>query len=104
MQEKAKIKDNNEAMANAIGKTLLSVVGSSLTTIAGFLALCSMNLTLGKDIGLVMAKGVLMGVICVVTVLPAMILELNGLIEKTRHKEIFPKFTHIRDFVIKHLL
>ena len=102
MQEKAKIKDNNEAMANAIGKTLLSVVGSSLTTIAGFLALCSMNLTLGKDIGLVMAKGVLMGVICVVTVLPAMILELNGLIEKTRHKEIFPKFTHIRDFVIKH--
>ena len=102
MQEKAKIKDNNEAMANAIGKTLLSVVGSSLTTIAGFLALCSMNLTLGKDIGLVMAKGVLMGVICVVTVLPAMILELNGLIEKTRHKEIFPKFTHMRDFVIKH--
>ncbi len=102
MQEKAKIKDNNEAMANAIGKTLLSVIGSSLTTIAGFLALCSMNLTLGKDIGLVMAKGVLMGVICVVTVLPAMILELNGLIEKTRHKEIFPKFTHIRDFVIKH--
>ena len=102
MQEKEKIKDNDEAMANAIGKTLLSVVGSSLTTIAGFLALCSMNLTLGKDIGLVMAKGVLMGVICVVTVLPAIILELNGLIEKTRHKEIFPKFTKIRDFIVKH--
>ncbi len=102
MQEKEKIKDNDEAMANAIGKTLLSVVGSSLTTIAGFLALCSMNLTLGKDIGLVMAKGVLMGVICVVTVLPAIILELNGLIEKTRHKEIFPKFTKLRDFIVKH--
>ena len=101
MQEKEKIKDNDEAMANAIGKTLLSVVGSSLTTIAGFLALCSMNLTLGKDIGLVMAKGVLMGVICVVTVLPAIILELNGLIEKTRHKEIFPKFTKLRDFIVK---
>ncbi len=102
MQEKEKIKDNDEAMANAIGKTLLSVVGSSLTTIAGFLALCSMNLTLGKDIGLVMAKGVLFGVICVVTVLPAMILELNGLIEKTKHKEIFPKFTRVRDFIVKH--
>lgn len=102
VQERAKISDINEAMANAIGKTLMSVVGSSLTTIAGFLALCSMNLTLGKDIGLVMAKGVLFGVICVVTVLPAMILELNGLIEKTKHKVILPKFTRLKDFVIKH--
>lgn len=102
IQEKEKISDINEAMANAIGKTLMSVVGSSLTTIAGFLALCSMNLTLGKDIGLVMAKGVLFGVICVVTVLPAMILELNGLIEKTKHKVILPKFTKLKDFVIKH--
>ena len=102
IQEKETTKDNNEAMAKAIGKTLLSVVGSSLTTIAGFLALCSMNLTLGKDIGIVMAKGVLLGVICVITVLPAMILEFNGLIEKTKHKEIFPKFTRVRDFMIKH--
>lgn len=102
VQEREKISDINEAMANAIGKTLMSVVGSSLTTIAGFLALCSMNLTLGKDIGLVMAKGVLFGVICVVTVLPAMILELNGLIEKTKHKVILPKFTRLKDFVIKH--
>jgi len=101
MEEKEKIKDINEAMANAISKTLLSVVGSSLTTIAGFLALCSMNLTLGKDIGLVMAKGVLCGVICVVTVLPAMILELNSLIEKTKHKEILPKFTKVKNFVVK---
>ena len=102
VQEKEKISDINQAMANAIGKTLMSVVGSSLTTIAGFLALCSMDLTLGKDIGLVMAKGVLFGVICVVTVLPAMILELNSLIEKTKHKVILPKFTRVKDFIIKH--
>lgn len=102
MQEKENGLNNEDAMANAIEKTLLSVVGSSLTTIAGFLALCSMNLTLGKDIGIVMAKGVLLGVICVVTVLPAMILELNKLIEKTKHKEIFPKFKGLKDFVIKH--
>lgn len=102
MQEREKIQDRNEAMANAIGKTLLSVVGSSLTTIAGFLALCSMNLTLGKDIGIVMAKGVLLGVISVVTILPAMILECHTWIEKTKHREIFPKFTKVRDFVIKH--
>lgn len=102
MQEREKNSNMNDAMSNAIGKTLLSVVGSSLTTIAGFLALCSMNLTLGKDIGLVMAKGVLLGVICVVTILPAMILELNTLIEKTKHKEIFPKFTKLKDFVLKH--
>ena len=102
MQEKETIKDINEAMANAINKTLLSVIGSSLTTIAGFLALCSMNLTLGKDIGLVMAKGVLLGVICVVTILPSMILELNTLIEKTKHKEILPKFVTVKNFVMKH--
>ena len=102
MQEKEHLQDINEAMASAISKTLLSVVGSSLTTIAGFLALCSMNLTLGKDIGLVMAKGVMFGVICVVTILPAMILEFNTIIEKTKHKEIFPKFSKIKDFVIKH--
>ncbi len=102
MQEKEKISDINEAMANAIQKTLLSVVGSSLTTIAGFLALCSMNLTLGKDIGLVMAKGVLWGVICVVTILPAMILECNKLIEKTKHKSIMPKFTGLKNFIIKY--
>ena len=102
MQQKETISDNVDAMANAIAKTLTSVLGSSLTTIAGFLALCSMNLTLGKDIGLVMAKGVLFGVICVVTVLPAIILELNSLIEKTRHKVILPKFTGVKNFVMKH--
>lgn len=102
MQEKENITNNETAMANAIAKTLTSVLGSSLTTIAGFLALCSMNLTLGKDIGIVMAKGVLFGVICVVTILPAMILEGNNLIEKTKHKEIMPKFNKLKEFNIKH--
>lgn len=102
MQEKVSMNDNKEAMSIAIGKTLLSVVGSSLTTIAGFLALCSMNLTLGKDIGLVMAKGVLFGVICVVTILPAMILEFSNLIEKTKHKSILPSFSGITNFIMKH--
>lgn len=101
-QEKTKTDDLNDAMAHAIEKTLFSVLGSSITTIAGFLALCSMNLTLGKDIGLVMAKGVLCGVICVVTVLPAMILTLNLVIEKTKHKEILPKFTSVKNFIMKH--
>lgn len=100
--EKEKIEDKEEAMAKAISKTFSSVLGSSLTTIAGFLALCSMNLTLGKDIGLVMAKGVLLGVISVVTVLPAMILTFDKQIEKTKHKEILPKFTKVRDYIIKH--
>lgn len=102
MQEKEKCENKEKAMANAISKTLISVIGSSLTTIAGFLALCSMNLTLGKDIGLVMAKGVFLGVISVVTVLPAMILELDSLIQKTKHKEILPKFTKVKELVIKH--
>ena len=102
MQEKEKVGDAIKAMETAIAKTLTSVLGSSLTTIAGFLALCSMNLTLGKDIGIVMAKGVLFGVICVVTILPAMILQANSLIEKTRHKEIMPKFQKLKEFNIKH--
>ncbi len=94
--------DKNQAMAQAISKTMVSVVGSSLTTIAGFLALCSMNLTLGKDIGIVMAKGVLLGVISVITILPAILLSFDNLIEKTKHKEIMPKFTKVKDMVIKH--
>ena len=82
-------------MATAIAKTLVSVLGSSLTTIAGFLALCSMNLTLGKDIGLVMAKGVLIGVITAVTTLPAMLLVFDKWVEKTKHKEILPRFEKV---------
>ena len=100
--EKEKNPNIDEAMAHAISKTLVSIVGSSATTIAGFLALCSMNLTLGKDIGLVMAKGVLFGVISVVTILPAMLLIFDKAIEKTSHKEILPKFTRLKNFNIKH--
>ena len=100
--EKEKNSNIEEAMSVAICKTATSVIGSSLTTIAGFLALCSMNLTLGRDIGLVMAKGVLIGVICVITILPAMLLQCDKLIEKTRHKEILPKFTALKNFNIKH--
>ena len=102
--EKELTANKEEAMANAITKTFSSVLGSSLTTIAGFLALCSMNLTLGKDIGIVMAKGVLLGVISVVTVLPTMILTFDNLIEKTKHKEILPKFTIVKNFVMKHYI
>ena len=101
-QEQENIKDKNEAMSKAIAKTFTSVLGSSLTTIAGFLALCSMNLTLGKDIGIVMAKGVLFGVISVITILPALILQFDKWIEKTRHKEILPKFKGLKEFNIKH--
>ena len=100
--EKQKVSNNDKAMATAIAKTLVSVLGSSLTTIAGFLALCSMNLTLGKDIGLVMAKGVLIGVITAVTTLPAMLLVFDKWVEKTKHKEILPRFEKVKNFNLKH--
>ena len=102
IEEKKTAKDANHAMATAIGKTLVSVLGSSLTTFAGFIALCSMDLTLGKDIGIVMAKGIVFGLICVVTVLPSLILACNSLIEKTRHKELMPKFAGLSNFIVKH--
>lgn len=102
MQEKEFGKNNDEAMASAISTTIGSVFGSSITTVAGFLALCGMNLTLGADIGIVMAKGVIFGVLCVVTILPAMILCFNGAIEKTKHKSILPKFTGVKNFIMKH--
>ena len=101
-EEKEKNGDKQLAMSEAITKTFTSVLGSSLTTIAGFLALCSMDLTLGEDIGIVMAKGVLLGVISVITILPAMILACDKLIEKTTHKEILPKFTGVKSFILKH--
>ena len=95
-------KDRNKAMSQAIVATFKSVAGSSLTTIAGFLALCTMELTLGVDIGLVMAKGVLLGVICVLTLFPALLLLFDKQIEKTKHKKILPKFDKINQFVIKY--
>ena len=101
LHQKETGKSSDEAMTHAIAETFTSVAGSSLTTIAGFLALCSMNLTLGRDIGIVMAKGVLLGVIGVVTILPAFILCFEKIIEKTKHKNIFPKFEKLKNFSIK---
>ena len=89
-EQRASIADSKEAMAAAIHETLTSVVGSSITTIAGFAALCFMSFTLGKDLGIVMAKGVLLGVISCVTVLPSMILVLDKPLQKTRHRSIIP--------------
>ena len=94
--------DSKEAMAMAINETLKSVVGSSITTIAGFAALCFMRFRFGLDVGLVMMKGVALGVICCVTVLPSMILLFEKPIEKTRHKPFLPSFSKIADFVQKH--
>lgn len=94
--------DKTEAMAVAIEKTIASIAGSSLTTVAGFLALCIMELGFGKDIGFVMAKGVVFGVICTITVLPAMILTFDKLIHKYKHKTLLPKFEKSSAFVIKH--
>ena len=91
---------NQRAMADAIAATITSVVGSSVTTVAGFIALCFMSFTLGMDLGIVMAKGVVIGVICCVTVLPAMILLFDRIVEKTRHKAIIPEF-RISKFVVK---
>lgn len=93
--------NKTDAMAVAIEKTIKSITGSSLTTVAGFLALCIMDLALGKDIGFVMAKGVVLGVICTITVLPAMILTCDRLIHKYRHKTLLPKFEKSSAFVIK---
>lgn len=99
---KTKEKDKNVAMSKAIHETLVSVLGSSLTTIAGFLALCTMQLTLGTDIGIVMAKGVLFGLICVIILFPALLLVFDKLIEKTKHKNLLPEFKHVKTFVTKH--
>ena len=94
--------DDKRAMAHAISNTLQSVIGSSITTIAGFIALCFMSFKLGLDIGLVMAKGVLLGVICCVTVLPTLILTFNRALEHTKHKALLPDITGIGEFLTKH--
>lgn len=94
--------DHKEAMAQAIAATIKSVVGSSITTIAGFVALCFMSFTLGLDLGVVMAKGVVFGVICCVTVLPSMIMIFDRALEKTKHKQLIPDFPKISDFLVKH--
>ena len=94
--------DKDRAMAHAISNTISSVVGSSITTIAGFIALCFMSFTLGLDMGIVMAKGVVFGVICCVTVLPAMILIFDKAIEKTKHKVLLPDISRISSWVVNH--
>lgn len=97
-----KYRDNKlEAMEEAIAETLISVVGSSTTTIAGFLALCTMSLTLGTDIGLVMAKGVAFGVLTVITLFPALVLVFDKLITKTAHKSIMPNLSFVKNLVVK---
>jgi predicted RND superfamily exporter protein len=101
-EEKHKYASKQDAMASAIQGVFVSLTGSSLTTVFGFLALCFMELSLGKDIGLVMAKGVLFGVITVVVVLPALVIQLDKQIHKYRHKSFIPKFNKLNCFIIKH--
>jgi hypothetical protein len=93
--------DRQEAMAHAIAATITSVVGSSFTTVAGFLAMCFMTFTLGLDLGIVMAKGVVCGVIACVTVLPAMILMFDKAIERTSHKDFLPAFARTSSFIVR---
>lgn len=101
-EELLKHEEKEDAMAQAISSTMLSISGSSLTTIAGFLALCAMDLTLGTDIGIVMAKGVIIGVITAVTVLPALILTFDKLIHRFKHKTIIPNFNKLSKIVTTH--
>ena len=101
-EEQLKYDDNKEAMAHAIAMTVTSVAGSSLTTVAGFIALCFMTFTLGLDLGVVMAKGVVFGVICCVTVLPSLMLVFSKAIEKTTHKPLTLKCGPLSKFIVKH--
>lgn len=100
-QKKIFAEDHKNAMAHAIAQTVTSVVGSSVTTVAGFIALCFMSFTLGMDLGIVMAKGVVFGVIGCVTILPSMILIFDKPLEKTRHKAILPDIGKLSGFVTK---
>ena len=101
-EEKRTAASDEDAMVAAIKKTFSSITGSSLTTIAGFLAMCTMQLTLGEDIGVVMAKGVLLGVICTITVLPSLIMTFRRAIEKHTHRTFIPKLKRTSNFVVKH--
>ena len=101
-EQKALTDDKDEAMANAIRLTFTSILGSSLTTIAGFVSICFMSFTLGKDLGIVMSKGVILGVLGTVTLLPCVIRALDGSIEKTSHKPLLPDVSGIGRFVTKH--
>ena len=100
-EQKQKCSDNKEAMAVAIKETVSSVLGSSITTVAGFIALCFMTFTLGRDLGIVMAKGVLLGVLCCVTVLPALILVLDKPLNKTMHRSLIPSTKKLAKGIVK---
>lgn len=100
--EKRRLGDKEEAMAVAIARSFVSIFGSSLTAIAGFLALCTMSLTLGYDIGVVMAKGVFLGVICTFTILPALLLIFDSAAEKHRHKTLIRPLTKTSHFIVEH--
>ena len=94
--------DKKEAMAHAVERTMKSVVGSSMTTVAGFVALCFMSFTLGLDLGIVMVKGVVLGVICCVTILPSMIMIFDSILTKTKHRPLLPDMARISDFITRH--
>lgn len=101
-EEKGKFSNKDIAMQHAISNTITSVTGSSITTISGFIALCFMSFTLGLDLGIVMAKGVLFGVLACITILPSLILVCDKALEKTKHKSILPDFKKIPSFIIEH--
>ena len=101
-EQKKLTDDRDEAMVNAIGLTFSSIIGSSLTTVAGFVSICFMSFTLGRDLGIVMSKGVVMGVLGTVILLPCVIRALDGAIEKTSHKPILPSVSGISRFVVRH--
>ena len=94
--------DKNRAMGHAISNTFKSIVGSSVTTVAGFVALCVMTFALGRDLGIVMAKGVIIGVVCCVTILPSLILAFDKQIEKTKHRPLIKSVDGASNFIIKH--
>ena len=100
-EQREKMDDHRQAMAAAIHETLTSVVGSSITTVAGFIALCFMTFTLGRDLGVVMAKGVVLGVISCVTVLPSMILILDKPLQKTKHRSLIPDMSGFAKGIVK---
>ena len=100
-EQREKYADNKEAMAVAVKETLTSVVGSSITTVAGFIALCFMSFTLGRDLGIVMAKGVILGVIGCVTVLPSLILFLDKPLQKTKHRSVIPDMKKFSNRIVK---
>lgn len=101
-EDKKEKMSKEKAMEEAISETFTSVVGSSLTTIAGFLVLCTMKLTLGTDLGIVMAKGVLLGIISVLTIFPSLLLFFDKQVTKTKHKKLMPNFNKINTFIVNH--